>query len=206
MQTRSFVPVVTALLIAANVLAYVAQMSTPSLTEQYALIPARAAEEPYRIVTGAFLHSTSSYTHIVGNMLSLWFIGRFVERWMGHVLFAVLYALSLLGGSFAAIALTPDPNTLIVGASGAIFGVLAASAVMSLFAGSGLLMSLGFLGANIAYGFVVPGISWQAHVGGAVVGLVFALIAAPVKKAAERRRRAEQSHGLAVGDTSRIAR
>lgn len=192
MQTSRFLPVVTVLLIVANVLAYLWQMRTPGVTEQYALIPALAESEPYRIITGGFLHSTSSPAHLAGNMLSLWFIGRLVERWAGHVLFLVLYALSLVGGSLAAVALTPDPSTIIVGASGAVFGVLAASVVMSAFGGGGLMSSLVFLGLNIAYGFVVPGISWQAHVGGAAVGLVLAVVIGVGKKVAARHRRGRQ--------------
>lgn len=192
-------PIIVGALIVANILAYIAQMSTPGLTEQYALIPALAEDEPYRLVTGGFLHSPTSMAHIMGNMASLWFMGRLVEQHFGHLLFLVLYALSLLGGSLAAVALTADPNTIIVGASGAVFGVLAASTVVSIFYGGGVMTSLLFLGGNIAYGFAVPGISWQAHVGGAAVGLVFALAVVPVKRALAGRASRGRNDGPRVG-------
>jgi membrane associated rhomboid family serine protease len=126
----------------------------------------------YRLVTGGFLHG--SITHILFNMVALYFLGRLVEPALGSVRFTLLYFASLLAGSFGALLL--DPHTFTVGASGAIFGLFAAAFVIA--RGRGLDAIAGQLGIlivlNLAFTLSVPGISIGGHLGGLVGGAICA--------------------------------
>ena len=79
--------------------------------------------EVYRIVTSGFLHA--GILHIGLNMYILYVLGTVLEPGIGSVRFAGLYIASLLGGSFGALLV--EPHALTVGASGAVFGVMAAT-------------------------------------------------------------------------------
>lgn len=130
-------PWVTYALIALNVAAFIAQMTTlrtesdpgfnvtGNITEQGWLYgPAVGAGEWWRLVTGGFLHS--GLLHIGMNMYILYILGPMMERALGHVRYAALYAAALLAGSLGVIIVSPTSPTL--GASGAIFGMLGAAA------------------------------------------------------------------------------
>ena len=129
--------------------------------------------EPWRIFTVALTHS--SIWHIGLNMLALWLIGRSLEPLLGRWRFVALYLLSTMGGS-AAVALL-SVGTPVVGASGAIFGLFGALIVIGRHIGANIAGIAIILGINLAIGFV-PGfnVSWQAHVGGLVVGLAVGFI------------------------------
>src|SRR3982751_1901431 len=92
-------PIVTYLLIAANVVMFVLQMAVPGLQQALFLWPAGVAayDQFYRLLTSAFLHDGP--THILFNMWALWVIGPALERWLGRTRFVALYFLSALGGS-----------------------------------------------------------------------------------------------------------
>ncbi len=83
------------------------------------------AGEWWRVVTGGFLHV--NLIHIGFNMFLLWQLGQMLEPALGRIGFAVLYTMSLLGGSFLVLAVSPDKLT--VGASGAVFGLMGAAFV-----------------------------------------------------------------------------
>jgi len=129
--------------------------------------------EPWRVLTGALVHS--GIWHVGLNMLALWMIGRSLEPLLGRWRFLALYLLSAFGGSVA-VALLSFP-TPVVGASGAIFGLFGALLVIGRHIGANIAGIGLVLGINLVIGFV-PGfnVSWQAHVGGLLVGLLVGFI------------------------------
>ncbi|MBE1293666.1 MAG: rhomboid family intramembrane serine protease [Rhodobacteraceae bacterium] len=92
--------------------------------QDWALLPAEVTEgrQLYGLVTSMFLHG--GWMHLLGNMLFLWIFGDNLEDEMGHLGFLGFYLLSGLGADFAQIAADPDSQIPMVGASGAIAGVM----------------------------------------------------------------------------------
>ncbi|HYN91019.1 MAG TPA: rhomboid family intramembrane serine protease [Thermoleophilaceae bacterium] len=130
--------------------------------------------EYWRLVTSGFLHA--GLFHLMANMLALWILGSMVEPVLGRRRFALLYFVSLLCGSFGALALSPD--NLTVGASGAVFGLMGAAAVVARSRGFSLMESgLGiWIGLNLLITFTIPNISIGGHLGGIVGGVLAALL------------------------------
>ena len=126
------------------------------------------AFEPWRMLTAAFLHG--SFLHLAMNTLTLWIFGRALEPLIGSLRFATLYVVSALGGSLAVALLAP--GSWVIGASGAVFGLFAAWFLVLRRTGQDVTSMLVLIGINVAVSFLNPGISWQAHVGGLVVGLI----------------------------------
>lgn len=133
--------------------------------------------EWYRLVTAGFLHA-SLVPHLFFNMLLLFLLGRLLEPAIGTPRFLGIYFAALLAGSFGALLL--DPNSLSLGASGAIFGVFGAAFVLARRRGlDALAAEIGFLIVlNLVLTFSDPEISIGAHLGGLAGGL--ACIAAVV--------------------------
>lgn len=131
--------------------------------------------EPWRMLTALFVHSQSSILHLGLNMLSLFLFGPLLERLIGHIRFLALYLIAGFGGSVAVLLLAPQ--TPVVGASGAIFGLLGAFFVIQRNFGGNSTQLLVVIGLNLAVGFL-PGtnISWQAHLGGLIAGGAVALV------------------------------
>lgn len=123
--------------------------------------------EPWRELTYALVHG--SILHLFFNAFTLWIFGRAVEDVLGPLRFALLYVAGALGGA-AAVALLA-PHTAVIGASGAIFGLMGAYLVVMRTRRMDARSLLVLLGINLALGFT-GGISWQAHVGGLLVGLI----------------------------------
>ena len=124
--------------------------------------------EWYRVFTGAFIHAGP--IHLGFNMLLLWQTGSLLEPSLGRARFAMLFLVSLLGGSFGA--LLAAPNTITVGASGAVFGLMGALFVAER-AGRfpGRRSAVGFLIViNLALSLAIPGISIGGHIGGLLAG------------------------------------
>ncbi|GAA3812396.1 rhomboid family intramembrane serine protease [Streptomyces phyllanthi] len=144
----------------------------------------------YRLLTAMFLHS--GYVHIMFNMLSLWWIGGPLEEALGRVRYLVVYLVSGLAGS-ALTYLLADANQPSLGASGAIFGLFGATAVLMRRLNYDMRPIIVLLVINLIFTFS-PGfnISWQAHVGGLVGGVVmgYAMVHAP------RERRALIQYGV----------
>ncbi len=126
--------------------------------------------EYYRLLTSGFLHD--GLLHILFNMVFLYFIGIILEPAIGHVNFAVVYFVSLLAGSFGALAFQPDVYT--VGASTACFGALGALIVVAHYRGISIWQSgLGLtLVINVVFSLSVNGISIGGHLGGFVGGVI----------------------------------
>ncbi|HEY1655836.1 MAG TPA: rhomboid family intramembrane serine protease [Candidatus Tumulicola sp.] len=136
----------------------------------------------WRVVTGAFLHG--SLIHIGVNMLSLWFLGRFIEYGLGPWRMLLVYLFSMVAAGLGVVYFSPALVPT-VGASGAIFGLFGALFAMGLKLGKpGMELvraNVGILVLNLIITFVVPGISWQAHISGLIAGFVltFVIYAAP---------------------------
>jgi membrane associated rhomboid family serine protease len=191
-------PVVTIGIIAACVVSFVLQQVDPTWTLRWAFWPAIGEVEPWRFLTVAFLHSPASVIHIVFNMLALWMVGPFLEQALGRARFAALYGLCAVAGSVGVLLLASPFDdswrTLTVGASGAVFGLFGAVFVVMRRMRRDVRGIAVVIGLNIVIGFVLPGIAWQAHVGGLVVGAALAAAFAY----APRERRAAVAVGAPV--------
>jgi len=167
-------PVVTITIIALCVVSYVLQLAVPGWTNRWAFSPAAGQAEPYRFLTTAFLHSPSSIFHILFNMYALWIVGPFLENALGRARYIALYLVSAVAGSVGVLLFASPVTdawfTGAVGASGAVFGLFGAVLVVLRRLGRSAQSFLMIIGLNLVIGFVVPGIAWQAHVGGLVVG------------------------------------
>ncbi|MBT2528919.1 rhomboid family intramembrane serine protease [Streptomyces sp. ISL-99] len=197
-------PVVTYALIALNVAAYLGELARPDLVGRFGMlgwgllgpesggyaaptVAGVADGEWYRLLTGAFLHlrptgGSFGIMHIVMNMLCLWNVGRTVEDQLGRARYAALYLLSALGGSVLVYLIAP--HSIVVGASGAIFGVSASYYVICRRLGRDMQAVNRFM-AGLMIWMVVSALfaSWQAHLGGLLTGglVSLALAYAPRK-------------------------
>lgn len=197
-------PVATYLLIGLCALVYVAQWLVPddavfrdfAFASVYAM-PQYGGLEPWRMLTSAFVHSQGFVLHILLNMYMLWVFGQVLEPVLGRVRFLAVYLLSAIGGSVGFLLLTPPlPAVGVVGASGAIFGLFGALLVIQSRRGGDTRQLWILIAINGVIGFVVPGIAWQAHLGGLVTG---ALCAAAIAFAPRGPRQALlQAAGMAL--------
>ncbi|MEU7020585.1 rhomboid family intramembrane serine protease [Streptomyces sp. NPDC046203] len=137
-----------------------------------------AEGEWYRLFTSMFLHQ--DLVHFLFNMMGLWVIGGIVEPELGRGRFAALSLLSGLSGSALVYLLAP-PNQPSLGASGMVYGLLGAWAVLARYRRSDMRPVVVFLGLNLLITFTRPDISWEAHVGGLVAGVLLtaAMVYAP---------------------------
>lgn len=178
-------PIVTYSIIALTALIYLLQW-IPGLDVTGSLLYApvysfgeystTAGYEPWRMITTVFVHSTGFILHIGLNMYTLWVFGRLLESLLGRSRFLALYLIAGFGGSVAVMYLG-DLQGGVVGASGAIFGLMGAFLVIQRRLGGDSTQLLILVGINLVIGFL-PGmnVSWQAHVGGLVTGVVLGLI------------------------------
>ncbi len=209
--TRRF-PAVTILIIVANILIFLIQAFSPRGLEYYILrmgvIPYEITHfqalphlprifPPLTLLSSMFLHG--SLFHLFGNMLFLWIFGNNVEDFLGSLRFIPFYLFSGLAASLTQIAFHPNSQVPMIGASGAVAGVLGAYFI--LYPGARVLtlvflfvfvriipipafyvLGFWFLAQvlNIGLG---GGVAWFAHIGGFLAGVVL------VRSAARRRRR-----------------
>jgi hypothetical protein len=209
------------LLIAANVLvfAYEASLGPDSseLVYRYGLIPERVTAlvrvgadgdftAPFTIISSMFLHG--SFFHLAGNMLYLFIFGAAVEQNFGAARYLLFYLLAGIGAGIATIWMDPASTLPVVGASGAIAGVLGGyfilyprariltilplvifvefievPAVVYLFIWFAVQLLEGLRASSAAYASV-GGVAWWAHVGGFLFGLALAPL---LKRPADRR-------------------
>lgn len=193
---------VTKVLIGINLAAFLVQMSVGDrFTDSFDLfgqawlsgeLQGVAEGQWYRLLTAMFLHG--SYIHIMFNMLSLWWIGGPLEAALGRARYLALYFVSGLAGS-ALSYLLAAPNQPSLGASGAIFGLFGATAVLMRRLKNDMRPLIALLVINLIFTFS-PGfnIAWQAHIGGLVAGVVigYAMVHAP------RERRALIQYGVSA--------
>ena len=173
---------VTVVIIAVCVVLFVASQASPSLFVDPNVSPQALSGvwdaglnvqsgEWYRLFTSIFFHL--NVEHIGLNMLSLWVLGRLVEPALGTWRYLALFIVSGLGGSVISYLIT-NPLSAGVGASGAIFGLFGAYFVLARRASLNTSGIIALISINLIFGFVVPGIGWQAHVGGLITGLAVA--------------------------------
>ncbi|MCX8007955.1 MAG: rhomboid family intramembrane serine protease [Coriobacteriia bacterium] len=214
--TRSF-PLATVVLIALNIAVFLYERSLDPASLQtflarFALVPSRVLSAPLTTVaiasvfTSMFLHA--GWLHVLGNMLYLWIFGNNVEDRMGTAAFVGFYLAAGAAAALAQVAATGPVDIPVVGASGAVAGVLGAYLVLYpgatvvtlipvffflevarlpafLVIGFWFLLQLGngvaSLGAQVAGG----GVAWFAHIGGFLAGAAAALVV----RATQRKRR-----------------
>ncbi|GGP40326.1 rhomboid family intramembrane serine protease [Streptomyces calvus] len=179
----------TKILLGINVAVFLAVQVRPSLLRDLYLIgvwpPAPflpssgvADGEWYRLVTSMFTHE--EIWHIAFNMLSLWWLGGPLEQALGRARYLALYLISGLAGS-ALTYLLASGTTASLGASGAIFGLFGATAVLMRRLRYDMRPIIALLVINLIFTFGWSNIAWQAHIGGLVAGVVigYAMVHAP---------------------------
>lgn len=159
------------------------------------------AGEWWRLFTPIVLHA--SITHILFNMWALWVLGPQIERGVGTWPFVTLYLSSAaVGGVF--VFFLGEPNTIAVGASGAIFGLFGvwfnwAVRRRKTMYGRALLRQIGFLLLiNAAIPLFVPQIAWEAHLGGLIAGFAIGEIWSRLRGANASRLRSAVGLAIAV--------
>jgi membrane associated rhomboid family serine protease len=200
-------PVVTLTIIGICTAVWLLQQVSPTVTQELSFAPYQGVSEPWRFLTAAFAHAQGQPLHILFNMFALYQIGSYLEPMLGRVRFASLYLISALGGSVGYLLLATPPGSVedlrqgsawvigTVGASGAVFGLFAALLVLNRHLGRSSAGIVVVLAINAVLGFVIPGIAWQAHLGGAITG---AVLAALITVTAPRPRQRLQLPALAV--------
>jgi membrane associated rhomboid family serine protease len=194
LRTMPSTPVVTRALIAVNAVVFLVALGSGgpigsglagSIDQRGVLYgPAISiGHEYWRLVTSGFLHA--GLVHIGVNMLSLFFVGSALEPAIGRINFLIVYAASLLAGSFGALLFSPLIPT--VGASGAIFGIFGALIVVAHARGISIWQSGlgGMLLLNLVLSVSIPGIAIGGHLGGLAGGLICGWL---VVEVGERRR------------------
>jgi membrane associated rhomboid family serine protease len=173
-------------LIALNVLIFILEIviggypitQANELVRFLGLRPDQLSQQPWTIISSMFVHG--GFTHILFNMISLYFLGSFFLRAAGERSFLAVFFLGGLAGNIL-FTLLANPLSIGIGASGAIFALGGALAVIvprvpvlvfpipvpvPLWVAILIFFFLSFL----------PGIAWQAHLGGLLLGLVAGLI------------------------------
>lgn len=184
---RSGGPVVTWSIVGITAVVYVLQLlSGGAVVNALAYWPPLTELEPWRMLTSLLVHSQQSFLHILFNMYSLFIFGRMLEPMLGRARFLALYLISGLGGSLAVLLIAPTIS--VIGASGAIFGLFGAFFVIQRGLGGNNLQLVLVIGLNLVIGFVVPGIAWQAHIGGLIAGALVALVYVKTRRPAQKNR------------------
>ncbi|HXU44974.1 MAG TPA: rhomboid family intramembrane serine protease [Thermoanaerobaculia bacterium] len=210
LQPRRGAPIVTVLLIVANALVFFYELSLGPGLDRYllqaAFIPARLTEGPVVLSFGfgiasalvsMFLHG--GWLHLLGNMLYLWIFGDNVEDRLGHARFLLFYLLAGLAATFAQVIANPGSEVPMIGASGAISGVLGAYLFLHpkarirtlffffifftridvpalVFLPVWFLMQFVSAYASLQAPAAQGGVAWFAHVGGFVAGPVLLML------------------------------
>jgi len=199
-QTR---PIVVYAILTANVLVYIYEISLGSalndFVRQFGFVPysifhATGIENYITLFTSMFIHA-DNLMHIVGNMLFLWIFADNVEDRMGHLKFVLFYFVCGIGAALLQSAIDPSSKIPMIGASGAVSGVLGAyillfpkARVLALiplgfFLRISYLPSFVFLGIWFLYQFLFGvsslgargGVAYFAHIGGFIAGVLLAL-------------------------------
>ncbi len=220
---RHRLSLVNTLLIAANVAVFAHEVSLGPRLEpfvsQFAMVPALVARPPRHlmpltvapghlwapltILTSLFIHG--SVAHIVGNMLYLFIFGPAVEERTGHVRYLWFYLLCGIASGVATIVMAPDSHVPVIGASGAIAGILGAYFILYprgrilalfpplfLFELPALIYLIVWFALQLYWGIesgvagaLMGGVAWWAHIG----GFLFGIAAGPLVAQARERRR-----------------
>lgn len=191
-------PLVTVVLLILNVVVFGFEIARgPAFIERWAFVPAQFSADPlgnwHTLFTALFLHA--GLLHIASNMIYLLIFGDNIEHRFGYLPFILFYFLSGAFGNLAHMLFSPGANTPVVGASGAIAGVLGAYILLYpkqrvrvlmfytilqlpalIVIGSWFILQLLSSLAMFSGATDVGGIAYMAHVGGFVSGFLMALI------------------------------
>lgn len=207
-------PFVTIGLIALNILIFLWQLSAPGGGERiaffYGAIPhnlltferTQPVSPVVSIFTSMFLHG--GLFHVAGNMLYLWIFGNNIEDALGHVKFLLFYLISGVAAAYSHALTAPNSTIPMIGASGAVSGVLGAYLLLYPHARIHTLVIFGFfwqivrIPALVVLGFWIVlqvisgilgagtlqhgGVAWFAHIGGFLVGILTIKIWRPRKR------------------------
>ena len=161
-------------LIAVICAAYLVQLVVPSI-EQHLVLPnldyIKSSNEWYRLVTVALTHA--GLLHLGFNMYSLMVLGNPLEAAFGPRKLLIVFFVSLLTGSLTS-AYFASAYSYSVGASGAIFGLFGAFAIVGTKIGADIRSIVVVIGINFVIGFAMGGVDWRAHLGGLIGGVVAA--------------------------------
>jgi membrane associated rhomboid family serine protease len=174
-------PYITWALVALNVLAFVLEgfpvaglsTQTNAFIDRLVQVNFAVPDQPYRLLTAAFLHE--SIWHIGLNMLVLVLIGVQLEQVLGWARYLALYLVSALGGGTLVYLLDP-PGQSVLGASGAIFGLFSAYFFVARRLRADASGILATIGINLVLTLLIPRVSLWGHVGGLITGAVIGLI------------------------------
>lgn len=198
---RNEKPILTIIIVAANIAVFIG-LSFFGMTEDGAFMLEHGAMyvpfvvdqgEYYRMFTSMFLHF--GFSHLMNNMIMLFFLGSILERELGGWKYLLLYLVSGLGGNVlsAAADLRTGDYVVSAGASGAIFGIIGAI-LFILIRNKGRLGTLNgrgmlfFVVCSLYHGFTSAGIDNMAHMGGLLFGF---LLAAVLYRKGYRKRRSD---------------
>jgi len=162
-------------LIGANVILFVATLFYGEALYYLAFQPASLAYRPWTMLSSMFVHG--GFWHIIANMITLYFFGRNVLMLVGKSRFLAVYFIGGIVGNILFMLLAP-PLASVVGASGAVFALGGVLAVMRpklrvlVFPIPAPLPLWGVVLGGFLITLLVPGIAWQAHLGGLIVGLI----------------------------------
>ena len=172
---QRFVPNSILILVAANTLLFIAVLIHSQLIILLGLQPVAFLERPWTIVTNLFIHG--SIWHILANMVTLYFFGRYLSMLIGDARFLLVYFLGGIVGNLFYMLLGPA-YAIAIGASGAVFAVGGALAVMApklrvyVFPiPAPLPLWAGVIGVFVVIS-ILPYVAWQAHLGGLAFGLL----------------------------------
>ena len=197
-SARRSAPVVTIALIVINVLVFLLELQRgDAFIQEWAFIPGRFSEHPsadgITLLSAMFMHG--GWLHLGGNMLYLWIFGNNIEDYLGKVKFIIFYVISGLAAVVTYTIFDPHSEIPLIGASGAIAGVMGAYMVLYPSARVQTLIFLGFFIQTVRVpakillvfwfilqiisglpGLVGPsqgGVAWFAHVGGFAFGWLY---------------------------------
>jgi rhomboid protease GluP len=129
--------------------------------------------EYWRLFTVALVHG--GLFHLAFNLYALHLLGNPVESYFGKRKYIVILLISLLAGSLSS-ALFNNPYSASVGASGMVFGLFGALALIGNRVGIEWRSIIAIIGFNFALGFIIGGIDWRAHLGGLLGGTLITVI------------------------------
>lgn len=192
-------PFITIILIIANLFVFIYSLIFPNIIFSYALIPKQInfadINTLYSFITSMYLHG--GWLHLLSNMWFLWIFGDNIEATLGKIGFLIFYTISGLAAALLQYFFSPTSTIPMVGASGAIAGILGAYLVffpkaridtyvitfggfLSKIQVSAGLMLIYWFAIQLLSGISTPqtiegsGIAWWAHIGGFITGFLLA--------------------------------
>lgn len=187
LETRSLPQAVKKLLIL-NIGIYIVLRITGQYSlaiQWFSLVPAQITQqfELWRLFTYLFLHA-NIFWHLIFNMFAIWMFGPEIERRLGSIQFVVYYFLTGIGGGLCSLVINPDSHSITIGASGSIFGLLVAFAVLFPNAIISLIfppISMKARNFVIVFGIIQflmlfegpGGVDWIVHLGGMGIGYIY---------------------------------